>query len=486
MLRNKIYLFIFLICTAFSFGSTHNKLDSIPLGEYQYIENTNDDNLRIVQAVKVSSVDPIKAKDQYSTRVIEKMYDTLFEYNKEGKIEPHLVKEWNWLDDRTLSLKLKDNVYFHNGEKMTAQDVKESFERMISQGVFKDLFDDIENIKIVNNKELNFKLKGKNNLFIPMLTYQMSSIIKEKNGKIIGTGPYILEKINNKEVVLKKNNNYFLENKGAKKITLIFEGSERRRIISFFNESVDGVADITNKNIIQARKEGLIPDEVLQLEGKNINTITLMFGKKNKIFATRESREAIEEAIDRKALAKETLGISEVTTFFPKEFFNAKLSKIKESFNISKSRSEIKKLGLNKIPMELTILNDSTSLELAKKIKKQLLNVGITINIVPYQQEAYLMKIESKEYELSLYDIVTNSNYQLYNLGRILLYDIQDVDMYNAIKPFINIMKNEQKEENREKVYDKIVYLISKNIPYIPLAHNKNLIIGNEKMKELK
>ncbi|WP_297486968.1 ABC transporter substrate-binding protein, partial [uncultured Cetobacterium sp.] len=410
MLRNKIYLLIFLICTAFSFGSTHNKLDSIPLGEYQYIENTNDDNLRIVQAVKVTSVDPIKAKDQYSTRVIEKMYDTLFEYNKEGKIEPHLVKEWNWFDDRTLSLKLKDNVYFHNGEEMTAQDVKKSFERMISQGVFKDLFDDIENIKIVNNKELNFKLKGKNNLFIPMLTYQMSSIIKEKNGKIIGTGPYILEKINNKEVVLRKNDNYFLKNKGAKKITLIFEGSERRRIISFFNESVDGVADITNKNIIQARKEGLIPDDVLELEGKNINTITLMFGKKNKIFATRESREAIEEAIDRKALTKETLGISEVTTFFPKEFFNAKLSKIKENFNISKSRNEIKRLGLNKISMELTILNDSTSLELAKKIKKQLLNVGITVNIVPYQQEAYLMKIESKEYELSLYDIATNSN----------------------------------------------------------------------------
>ena len=37
--------------------------------------------------------------------------------------EPELATEWKWLDNTTLNIKLRDDVYFHNGEKMTADDV---------------------------------------------------------------------------------------------------------------------------------------------------------------------------------------------------------------------------------------------------------------------------------------------------------------------------------------------------------------------------
>lgn len=485
-MRNKIYLIIFLIYTTFSLGSTQNKLDSLLFGEYEYSTVEKNDDLKIVQAVKVTNVDPIKAKDQYSTRVIEKLYDTLFIFDKEGNIKPYLAESWKWKNDRTLLVKLKKNIFFHNGEEMTALDVKKSFDRLISKGVFKDLFDDVENIKVISNDEVEFKLKGKNNMFLSMLTYQMCSIVKEENGIVIGSGPYILKKMNNKEIVLEKNGKYYKKNYGPKEVTLTFEGSERRRVISFYNESVDGVADVTNKNILQAKKEGLINDDTLEIVNDDINTITLLFGKKNNIFKSRESREAIQEGIDTRELARNILGSQEATTFFPPNFFKAKLSKIDNNFNKKDSKNKIKELGLNKLKIELSVLNDSTSLELAKKIKEQLKEVGLNIIIIPYQQEAYLMKLEKNDFELTLYDIVTNKKYLIYNLGRIMLYDTKDVDTYNAVKPFIDIMKNEKKEINREKVYDKIVYLMSKNVPYIPIVHNKTLYIGNDKMKQLR
>ena len=61
--------------------------------------------------------------------------DTLIHRNSEtGEFEPHLANSWQFIDEVTLELSLRDDVTFHNGETFGADDVRATFEYITNEG----------------------------------------------------------------------------------------------------------------------------------------------------------------------------------------------------------------------------------------------------------------------------------------------------------------------------------------------------------------
>jgi len=56
------------------------------------------------------------------------VFEHLMEVDKDGKLVPRLATRWRWLDDRTLEVKLRQGVTFHNGEVFDAEIVKLNWE----------------------------------------------------------------------------------------------------------------------------------------------------------------------------------------------------------------------------------------------------------------------------------------------------------------------------------------------------------------------
>jgi ABC-type transport system substrate-binding protein len=52
----------------------------------------------------------------------------LMELDKDGQLVPRLATGWSWIDDRTLDVKLRRGVRFHNGEVFDAEIVKLNWE----------------------------------------------------------------------------------------------------------------------------------------------------------------------------------------------------------------------------------------------------------------------------------------------------------------------------------------------------------------------
>jgi peptide/nickel transport system substrate-binding protein len=53
------------------------------------------------------------------------LYDTLTFPNSDGTVRPHVAESWTTNDDSTIyTFILRDDVYFHSGNKLTANDVK--------------------------------------------------------------------------------------------------------------------------------------------------------------------------------------------------------------------------------------------------------------------------------------------------------------------------------------------------------------------------
>jgi len=56
------------------------------------------------------------------------VFEHLMEVDKDGVLVPRLATGWQWLDERTLEVKLRQGVKFHNGEKFDAEIVKLNWE----------------------------------------------------------------------------------------------------------------------------------------------------------------------------------------------------------------------------------------------------------------------------------------------------------------------------------------------------------------------
>jgi ABC-type transport system substrate-binding protein len=56
------------------------------------------------------------------------VFEHLWEPDPDGKIVARLATSWRWLDDRTLEVKLRTGVTFHNGEVFDAEIVKLNWE----------------------------------------------------------------------------------------------------------------------------------------------------------------------------------------------------------------------------------------------------------------------------------------------------------------------------------------------------------------------
>jgi ABC-type transport system substrate-binding protein len=56
------------------------------------------------------------------------VFEHLIELNPDGTLMPRLATSWQWLDDRTLEVTLRQGVRFHNGEAFDAEIVKLNWE----------------------------------------------------------------------------------------------------------------------------------------------------------------------------------------------------------------------------------------------------------------------------------------------------------------------------------------------------------------------
>src|SRR5512143_2576383 len=77
------------------------------------------------RASDAKGLDPHKQTAFSSFRMLELIYDTLLTFDKDLKVVPNLAESWQWSGDgMKLTMALRKNVKFHNGDPMTSDDVK--------------------------------------------------------------------------------------------------------------------------------------------------------------------------------------------------------------------------------------------------------------------------------------------------------------------------------------------------------------------------
>lgn len=84
----------------------------------------------VQQIVNSGALDVLRERSNVGSRVFYSFYEGLIDYERQDPDlpqKPGLAVEWKQVDDRTVELKLRPDVRFHNGDVMTADDVVFTF-----------------------------------------------------------------------------------------------------------------------------------------------------------------------------------------------------------------------------------------------------------------------------------------------------------------------------------------------------------------------
>lgn len=393
------------------------------------------------------------------------IYETLFEIDDDEVIHKKLVSDYRYINSKNLYIKLRDNIKFQDGSLLTAKDVKYSLMRMKKKGALKEFYSNIQDIEVLNSSELIIRLNTEEKYLFKLLSHSMSSIIKEKDGKLFGTGEYQVKSFDKDQIVLSDNNK-------EKTFTIERVFSTKERLLALFNENADIVYDITDYNIIKGKRLEIINEDKIEIKASdNIVTLALIFGKEREL----KFKKVIQSSIKDKT-----------ENILPPEIYGENF-KVQE-FNLSKDEMKLYVDSLKKEnrKIELMILNTEEDRALAKKIESDLKNNGIEIKITPYQVDAFYYKLKNKDYDIALQHLVFNKKFPQISLGKVMLYDIYDRNLYNSfslIKVQLGIDKGLEKNNS---TFIRDINNIFNKIPYIPIKHQALYILHNKEIGEEK
>ena len=195
-----------------------------------YTSNLSSRPFNIGLTSSLASLDPALIENHGQRLAAAAIYEGLVAYDESTKsIQPRLAKNWKYENDgKNLIIHLRKDVKFSNGKKLTANDVKASWEYNFtnahdwanislylsiagSSAKLAGKSSEITGIKVLNQHTLQVTLLKPNAAFLSSLTNPAFWVLDlgEALNPAPGTGPYFIKEKQTESLVLLKNDHYY-------------------------------------------------------------------------------------------------------------------------------------------------------------------------------------------------------------------------------------------------------------------------------------
>lgn len=235
----------------------------------------------------IKTVDVQSGSNVYHNVLFRLTHDSLVYPNEEtGKIEPRLAKEWTWVDDRTIEFKLRDDVVFHNGEKLKASDVVFTMERGRDLGTTISVkLVGLTACEAVDDTTVRMELEAPNVDWLYTLSVAHMGIVSEKaladdpeEGGKIGTGAWMVDSyVPSDYVKVVRNDQYWGELPKSESITLKYMPENSARLIALQNGEIDVCLNPNNNELHFIEEDDNL--SLVQYDGTNEVFLPLIIGQ---------------------------------------------------------------------------------------------------------------------------------------------------------------------------------------------------------------
>jgi peptide/nickel transport system substrate-binding protein len=432
------------------------------------------------------TLDPHKTAGTLTFQTLKSIYDTLVEPDQTGKLVPALAEKWVISSDGlTWTFTLRRGVKFHNGDTLSSADVKATFERLMKEETASPKRADYAAITAVEAPDSATVVIRLSQPYSPLLATLASgwSAILPKSlidaghdfaNQPVGTGPYrFVEWVRDSRVVLEKNPEYWME--GLPKL----DGVN----INIITEQTIAVQGLLSGQLDVAYR--IDPDAVPQLEASpdtkvetRLTALTLVMS----INCSRPDlndlrvRQAINYAIDKQKVLDTVYGGGKIIGTFM-DYDNAYYKDFTNlyPYDPAKARQLLKEAGVGQDRVFELFLPQNYELHVkaGEMYQAMLTEVGMNVQIKLVDWSTWLSDVYSQaNYDLT----VIGHTGKLDPDGTLGGYGIPEKRYVRWDNPRAAELIAEGARvsgyENRKKIYDQVLELMAREVPFMYLGSN--------------
>ncbi len=344
-------------------------------------------------------------------RATTQIFDRLVLLNNDMEIVPRLAESWEVEDDRTTVFHLRDNIYFHNGDHMTSEDVKWSLERTIASPGVNYNYLIIEEIEIVDDYTFKIITNEPFNALLYRLSLDAASIVNRKaveegdekfNQHPVGAGPFKFVSWDlGGDVVLEAFDDYYLGRPEIDKIIIRHIPEAINRTIGLETGEVGVALDLATNDIETVKAN----DNLQFIETASPTMWFLGFNCENEKFKDERVRQAFAYAINIPDFIDIAFnGMADpanYTMVSAKMFGSAAPKNVDYSYNIEKAKELLAEAGYpDGLQSTIWCLDNQLDTDCAVVLQGQLRQIGVELEVQPTEQGRFFSEAGAGKHEM--------------------------------------------------------------------------------------
>jgi len=467
----------------------------------------NSQTLRIGLAEDPDILDPTMARTFVGRIVFAGLCDKLFDLDEKLNIVPQLATSYKWsADNKSLEIKLRDGVTFHDGEKLDAAAVKYNLERHknMKGSSRRGELAVVSSVDAVDASSVRINLAAPFAPLLAVLTDRAGMMVSPKAAEAAGdkfgakpvcSGPFrFVERIAQDRIVLERFPNYW--NKGEVHFErIVYQPivDATVRLANLRSGQLDFIERVAPSDIAQLRNDNRFRiAKIVEIgyQGITINVGKSDLAQKNPLGKDPRVREALELSLDRDAIVKVAMeGEAQPGNQWvaPANRFYGKSAPIPKR-NVERAKQLLKEAGVPNPSFTLMTPTTSDAQRIAQIVQAMAKEAGFDV------------KIHSTEFATSL-NLADKGQFEAYVLawsGRAdpdgnlhtMLACKGPTNYAGYCKEDVETLIDESRTSldatRRIAAYDKIAQAVQKDRPIIYLYHRNWLWAHTAKLTGLR
>lgn len=430
---------------------------------------------------------------------LQLIYGSLVELDYNLKASPALAESWETPTSTSYVFHLRKNAKFSNGDALTAEDVKFTFDTLMdpeTKSPFIGIKNTISSVEVIDANTIRFgspegmpEYTYFQSLFVPIFQKNTSA-----DAPLLGAGPFQLTSQNASEIVLEANPHFYGTKPGMARVVFKVIKDDNTRFLKFQKGSVDYAFNAVPANKLKQFTKGSLKKNYDVLEGPGLNYQYLGFNTEHPILKHKAVRQAFAHAINRDELVQylmDNRAVKADSVLTPEnDFYAANLPQYE--FNPEKAKELLDQAGFpmkdgKRFSLVYKTSENKLRVRLGRIIKEQLKQVGIDIEVRAFEWGTF-------------FGDVKKGNFDIYSLA---WRGISDPDFFyeafhsskfppgrNRVR-YVNpemdqLVERARTESNvaeRKKLYREVQELLTEEMPYLSLWYANNVAVISKAVK---
>ena len=475
------------------------------------IENTNKSNEIVLSMRTTQNLNPLINEDESVDNILKLMFEPLIAIDSNFKPQPAIAESWSFSEKgNVISINIKDNIYWHNGNKITVDDVIFSINTIKNapqNSVYKSCVSNIISYTKTSNTSLNITFLENYIGNIYYLTFPIISSNYYGNGgleddekklKPLGNGIYEFKSfIPAKELRLIKANNNFGKEALTNEVCINITPDKDTDLYSFDQ----GILDVISADITDMAKYDTSDDR--QISEYSTNYIDYIgFNWNRKIFFDKNLRKAFAFVLPKENIIESVyLSHAEITnTMINPSSWLYEENVVNYNYNIEHAKTLLDESGFfdvdddgirekiidgKKYILSFSILVNSENDErkqIASKFMEGLKAIGVNAVIESVSYDEYVERLNSKNFDIYIggikQSIIPDLTYILGTHGDMNFSSYSDETMDNLL----HLSKTAINDNDMKLAFSNLQKYIADEVAYIPVAYRNSAIFANKRI----